>query len=388
MKDRTLPDYGGGSIVNLMSSLVNALGGRNAYAPLRGLDLAALSPERHVVLLVVDGLGDGHLRASPTAPTLNRHREQRITSVFPTTTASAITTFMTGLAPQHHALVGWFLYFKEIGCVASPLPFRPRIGGGLLSEAGIMPTDLFDHRSAFDSLEAKVYSVPPERIAHTPFNAHHCGRAVTRPYASLPAMFETIARTLRQARERSYVYAYYPEIDALGHQFGIGSEEVAAHLGELDRTFDRFLGEIAGTGTTVLVTADHGFVDPPPDRRLDLAAHPELTSALLLPPCGEPRVAYCYVSRGRTAAFERYVEHALGDWVELIPSHDLIRQGYFGPGDPHPRLWDRVGDYALIARGDAMITSTLPGEAPYELRGVHGGLSEAEMYVPLCIVRA
>ena len=43
--------------------------------------------------------------------------------------------------------------------------------------------------------------------------------------------------------------------------------------------------------TTLIVTADHGFVDSPADEAIDLAAHPGLRDTLLLPLCGEPRVA-------------------------------------------------------------------------------------------------
>ena len=98
----TLPDYRGGSLVNLMSSITTALGSSSPYAPLTALLPAALADARHLVLLVVDGLGHDYLLGRDSA--LRRHLRSPLTSVFPSTTASAIPTFLTGLAPQQHEL--------------------------------------------------------------------------------------------------------------------------------------------------------------------------------------------------------------------------------------------------------------------------------------------
>jgi hypothetical protein len=33
------------------------------------------------------------------------------------------------------------------------------------------------------------------------------------------------------------------------------------------------------------------------------------------------------------------------------PSADLVREGWFGPGEAHPRFAERVGDVALVMNG-------------------------------------
>ena len=56
-----IPNYKNGSIVNLMASLANALGGKSRYNPLKGLneeDLAGKS----IILIVLDGLGYNFLQ--------------------------------------------------------------------------------------------------------------------------------------------------------------------------------------------------------------------------------------------------------------------------------------------------------------------------------------
>ncbi len=204
-----LPDYERGSIVNLMSSVEVALGARpGSYAPLPQLSGQELSDARNIVLLVVDGLGYSYLRRRGSGGNLCRHLEGRITSVFPPTTAAAITTFLTGTAPQQHGLPGWFTYFKELGSVVAVLPFIARHGGASLDKAGIDPRALVDHPSLAERVEARCYAVLPQRIADSAYTRATCAAATIRPYASLAELFQRVGEALRSAEERTYVYAY------------------------------------------------------------------------------------------------------------------------------------------------------------------------------------
>lgn len=61
-----LPDYHGGSIVNLMTSLQKGLEGPDhPYTPSALLSAAKVAAYRQVVLWVIDGLGFNYLRAHP-----------------------------------------------------------------------------------------------------------------------------------------------------------------------------------------------------------------------------------------------------------------------------------------------------------------------------------
>ena len=53
------PDYAGGSLVNLVASMVVSRGGKPLHEPLRNFAVAASA--RNVVLLIIDGLGDNYL---------------------------------------------------------------------------------------------------------------------------------------------------------------------------------------------------------------------------------------------------------------------------------------------------------------------------------------
>lgn len=379
------PDYAGGSIVNLMTSIVRARDGRaDDYAPLRDLDSSALSNCRTLILLVIDGLGFEFLRRRRESA-LRRHLHARITSVFPSTTATAVTTFLTGLAPAQHGFTGWHIYFREADAVVAVLPFRRR---GVARAEPLNPALLQDSPSVFERLPLRSYVVSPAHITRSAFNEAHARGAVQRPYATLAEMFVELSALARAGEGRQYVYAYYPEIDRLAHDHGIGSPAVAAAFAELDDAFAQFLRHIQGSDTMVLVTADHGFIDSSPQHTVTLETHPALARTLIRPLSGERRVAYCYVDPAQRAAFEHYAATTLAPYATLVSKEMLMEQAWFGPGVPHPRLQERIGDYALIMKGNYVIEDRVPGESPHALIGVHGGVSAAEMHVPLIVARA
>ena len=383
----TLPDYTGGSIVNLLSSIEAGLGIDPAlYVPSPQIDVQRLAEARNIVLIVIDGLGYHFLQQQPEHSLLRRHLRGRLTSVFPSTTASAITSFMTGVAPQQHGLTGWFTYFKEIGVVAAPLPFKARYGGASLRDAGVVARSLFAPLPLFDKISARPHIVLPRRIVDSDYTTAHGGNAERCAYVSLKQLFDRLLRIVRGRDERKYVYAYWPEFDSLAHAHGVGSAPVAAHFGEIDAAFARFISAIEGSSTTVVVTADHGFIDSAPQQMTLLEDHPALAETLALPLCGEPRVAFCYVHAHKCERFENYVIDELGERATLFRSEDLVQQGFFGLGEPHSHLRERIGHYTLIMKQNYVIKDWLLGERRYVHVGVHGGVSEQEMHVPLIII--
>lgn len=380
------PDYAGGSIVNLMASIEAACGGDSPYAVLRALPPAELAGARNLIFLVIDGLGYEYLVRSQ-ADALCKGLRAKITSVFPSTTATAVTTFLTGRAPQQHGLTGWFTYFRELGSVAAVLPFQPRHGGASYRESGIDAATLFGHVPFFDKISVPSYVVSPQWIVHSDFNAAHAGRAQSIGYRTLEGMFRAITEIVRSNAERKYIYAYYPELDTQAHQHGVSSPQVDQVLSSLDSAFAEFMAAIQGSGSCVVVTADHGVLDTVPERRIELEQHPALAESLVLPLCGEPRVAYCYVHPEKRAQFEDYVSSQLSEQAWLFNSRRLVEDGWFGPGTPHPRLNERAGHYALLMRENYVIKDWLLGEHHYTHAGVHGGVSAAEMFVPLILAR-
>ena len=388
MSSTGLPDYGGGSIVNLMQSIATACGSsRTDYPPLALLPAAQLARARHVVLIVVDGLGQRTLARHADSLHLQRHQLGSMTSVFPSTTASAITTFMTGLAPAQHGLTGWHMHLDEIDQTLAILPLTPRDGPPrALPEQ--LPERLFEHPSLFQTLDRESWVIAPQSIAGSPFNTWHARGAQSIAYRTLPELFASIAELTREKVKSRYIYAYYPDLDTNSHRFGTDSRQAQHTLAEFDAHFGQLRRQLCGSNSWLLVTADHGFIDSPRRRVIDLDDHPQLAAMLVRPLCGERHVAYCYVAEARLPAFETYVRRHLGRACHLYRSEQLIAAGWFGPPPYHRRLASRAGDYTLVMKDNWTIKDWLAGEKRYTMIGVHGGTSDSEMRVPLIAMRA
>lgn len=389
------PDYQGQGILNLMSSIIRARGGRSTHAPLGLLPVEEIGTANNIVLLVIDGLGsDWLLKHSPDG-ILARHFRGRLTSVFPPTTAAAISTYLTGEPPLHHGLTGWYTYLRELGTVMTVLPGTPRYGGVAYSRAGVDPQQLFVSTPIFDRIETESTCVSPSFIAFSDFNRAHTGRARIVPFEGLEDLFRQTLRVLRPSwlwgRSTSdaqrYVYLYWPQLDMIGHVTGMWSKRALDHLAEIEQALERFVKAAQGTDTTLLICADHGQIDSAPEDEINLADHPRLSDCLLLPLCGEPRAAFCYLRSGREQGFLDYCGDVLGSLVDVIPSRQLVDEGFFGIGERHPDIMDRVGDYCILPRGTRTIRDLLLNEHPHPQIGVHGGLSEDELFVPLSVLK-
>jgi hypothetical protein len=374
------PDYSGGGFVNLIASVVEARGGTPRHAPLGSLPAAEIREAENVVLLIVDGLGDNFLRAHGTGGALARHRRGAISAVFPSTTATAITTGFTGATPLEHGLTGWYTYFSEAACVGAPLPFVRR---GDKLPLGVAPGRLFVEPPLFDTLADRVIVVTWKVIVDAVYNSFHCGRAERRSYEGLEGLVEQTVAAVKSGRQRKFIYAYWPEFDSLSHQHGVGSPEVRAHFAALDRSLGELLARLAGTDTILVVTADHGFVDVPAAEAIELPS--PLAAQLRFPLCGERRIAFCHV-QDRNSFIEKARE-TLGTRADIRPSWELVEEGWFGPGRAHPRFAERIGDVAIVMHGRGTVKDRVPGEKPHAFVGDHGGPSEDEMRIPLVMAK-
>jgi len=379
------PVYSGASLVNLISSLAQSRGGPARHPALEQLAPAEISAARNLVLLIVDGLGDLYLTRRGAGGELERRRRGAMTSVFPSTTASAITTTYTGCAPLEHGLTGWFTYFGAAGCVAAPLPFRSRGDYLPLERRGVAPEDIYASGPMFDTLPVRSIVVSHRDIVDSGYNRHHCGRAERRAYDDLDGLVRETEAAVKSGSERKFVYAYWPMYDTISHQHGAESEQAARQFAAVDAAFGALLARLAGTDSAVVATADHGFIDCPPECALQLEHGPGLSALLRFPLCGERRVAYCHVQQGRAKEFMARAAEWLGGRAEVRQSRALLEEGWFGTGAAHPNIGERIGDVTLLMNERFTIKDWTPGEPRHLHIGNHGGASAQEMMIPLVI---
>jgi hypothetical protein len=380
---RILPDYSGGGLLNLIVSCAMSRGGVSRHAPLDTLPSSELAGARNVLLLLIDGLGYNYLKRQGAGGALVSRLTGRMTSVFPSTTASAITTTFTGLAPAEHGLTGWFTWFPEADTIAAALPFKPRGLGDSLEARGITPAALYRGKPMFDTLDVDSFVVSHRPIVDSSYNRHFCSSAKRLAYDDLAGFVAQTEAAVKSGDGRKFVYAYYPEFDTSSHRFGVASDQTAAVFDAIDAAYADLIRRIAGTDTVVILTADHGFIDCPEENALDTADCPGLSGLLARPLTGERRVAFCHVQPGKTEEFAARASQWLEGKADVVPGRVPIDEGWFGRGDLHPRIAERPGDFVLMMREPYTVKDWLPGEPRHLHIGNHGGMSPDEMYIPL-----
>ena len=141
----TPPDYDGGSLANVPATIAEMLGVPPPGLPaLRDPLWKPLGRAKRVVLLLIDSLGWPIFQRELAAfeDLLPQAAIQdKITSVFPSTTVAALSSLWTGYAPAQHGLLGLRLFFPDQAVLGQMLNFSPNFGGrpGLLEEKGVDP---------------------------------------------------------------------------------------------------------------------------------------------------------------------------------------------------------------------------------------------------------
>jgi len=377
MTTSTKPDYAGRSIVNLMTDIASACGASTPYPGLSHQYLSDLSESENIVLLIIDGLGYNYLVDRGAGTFLQKSVKDVLTSVFLPSTGPAITTFLTGVAPQQHAITGWYVHLPEFGIVSRYLPFTNAVDGNVL---GLDFNKTIDALPLLPQMNRTAFSIMGERIVNSTYTRFMAGDTKRMGYSGSWEFFKRIEKSI-STPGKTYTHAYWPELDTIGHLLGIGSSEAAEHLIEFDQALEAFLDDIEDT--TFIITADHGFNDVQENEVIYMHEHPRLQEALTLPLCGDTRSAFCYVRPSKIHEFQSYVKHNLSDSCDMHESQRLIADNWFGLYDVNHKLEKRVGDYTLVLKEGHAIVNSFPGFEPYQLKGHHGGMCEDEMLVPL-----
>ncbi|WP_307451816.1 alkaline phosphatase family protein [Microbacterium proteolyticum] len=332
------------------------------------------APARSVIVFLVDGLGAhnlaarrGHARFLAAAG----GRRDVARTVFPSTTAAALTSLLTGVGPGSHGIVG----------------YRTRIPGTLIASNqlhgwetdGLDPLSWQRREPLFASRVGRAFVVSKPSYTGSGFTEATLRGAAFFPSDDLDERVR-LAADLAARHPGSVTYLYAPELDTAGHRDGWESDRWTDALERID-TAARRLAETVDSRTGVLVTADHGMVDVPARRHVLLREGDPLLEGVDLIG-GEPRMLHLYAGEERAdAVAAAWKEHeAARAWV--LTRDEAIEAGLFGPVDDDVR--PRIGDVLVAPRGRfAYYDDRETDKRPQRMVGQHGSLTDEERTVPL-----
>jgi len=357
-----VPDYSGGSLVNLVAELERRLTG---VAPHPGLhpQLAAALPDADSYLFVLfDGLGD-HQLGHPAASPLLGDRVGAIDAGFPTTTTVSMATVATGLTPAEHGLLGYQLWVPETGHIVNTIKWTTLWGEPLEHDL-----DLFlPEPNLWERL--RQHQVEPITLQPWNFDDSPMSRMLYRGCRFEPWSDEgeaaDAAVELAAVPDR-LVFLYVPHVDFAAHVAGQQSEDYDEAMTIIARMWERITRRLPD-GVVAVATADHGHVDVGDSHqtRIPTIAHEGRQFG------GDGRVPFVHGEVESLAA-------DLGvDWLPLSKM-----EHWWGPGTRHPSFEQRAPDGVLLPEPGSVVFHKHGDE---RLIGQHGGLTDAERRIPLLV---
>lgn len=339
------------------------------------VDTLGLGEARHVVMVLVDGLGWNSLQQHrELAPCLtsDRHEAAEISTVFPSTTPAGLGTLGTGLLPGAHGLVGASFWLPESEEILTPLHWND----------GVTPQAVQPERTIFET--AALHGIEVTTVAPGAYSDSGLTRAVLRggTYEAADSLAARVELTHRLVRSTAptLTYVYWPDLDRTGHGSGVGSRRWKDDLEQVDRLIGQ-IAESLPAGTVAIVTADHGMVNC--DDRISIDDDPALRDAVVRV-AGEPRMRHVYVHEGAEFEVAETWRERLEGKVDVRTREEIIDSGLLG--DVELDIAERVGDLVAISRGTTSLSSSFDRRVS-SLIGQHGAMTDDEMRIPAIIMR-
>jgi len=365
-KTMVKPNYKN-SIVNLSNWILKNFGKEVHHKP---LDIE-LGFEK-IGLIIVDAFGySAYEKLKKFYTPKNLPKPEKITSIFPSTTTAAVTSIYTAKTPAEHGLVGYILFLKEYGFLVNMIELTPY---------GCERDALKDRmefklpvRTIFEELEGiESYVVSPSKYSGSGLSEMLQRGANVVGYTSI-GDFVFKFNDILSRDGRRLVIGYIPNVDGVGHK-----EEEEAYLNEASiilRQIDTIIAPKIPEKTVLLVTADHGMIRTPKSKEIWWSADSEVMKYLLMPPGGERRMMHFYTKSPDDLL--KYLEENYSDKGVFLRKEEAAE--LFGGNH------ERIGDVVLIASENYSFNFRYRFKED-SLAGMHGGLSEEEMYVPLFLI--
>lgn len=381
-----LPDFNN-SLLNLTASISLAYGCDTNYSPLSNLPIDNLKKKKNIILMVIDGLGYNFFQEIVNDDVLIKQDLGPITSVFPSTTAVAITSLLTGKSPHEHALTGWFVYLKELGSVSKILPLAPRYSEQIYFANEADSKDIYGLNSLIDNFDADTHFIHLNKYQNDYYQKTLRGNAEFHGFDMIEEFSDLIAKTIsKESSKRKFIYSYWNGLDAVSHKYGYNSQEAIEHFKSIQTELSKIANKINKEDTALIITADHGFTNIENQNKIRVKDVPGLRECLVLPLMGEPRSPYCYLRSGKEKKFKEIWQKHLSPYSELFHIDELLEKQIFGLNEMHHKFPDRVGDYILLMKDNYVLIDNVMLEKEMDLIGYHGGLTQNEMLVPLIYI--
>lgn len=402
-KNFILPAYNGQSILNIPSSICQSFSIPLIHSSPLNDGILPLNSNNinRIILILMDGLAlerfvnwleEGRLPFWNQL--LKSGNVSPITSISPSTTSAAMTTYWTGNSVAEHGVTGYEVWLKQYGVVTnmisqSPMSFKT--GYANLEQAGFDAETILEMPKMGEHLRKfgiSTYAFQHYSIAKSGLSRTFMNEVDIYPYSNEAECWINLKELIGQKlNEKLYIWTYWSAMDSLGHRYGPDDERVITYFENFSRNLEHNLINRLSSeerkGTLLILTSDHGQVETLRNPHFSLSNHPEFMDCLHIRPTGESRFTYLHIKPGKEKFIRDYVSTVWPEKFLVMESQQLLKAGLFGPGTAMPDIENRIGDLTMLARDNNYFWWS---DEENPLTGRHGGLSSMDMLVPFVSV--
>ena len=381
MDNIRFPDYNN-SILNTITSIIKYYNVKSNHNSLESLDQKLNSKDyKNVVFIILDGMGEHILNKISPNGFFAQNELECVTSVYPSTTTAALTTYYCAKPPYESGWIAWSQYFKEYGRAVDMLSHKESYKGESLKDAKI---DVFKTVVNYEPVFEKIEKASPDVKAYEIMPSYSDRRSKRTIKAdSVEEIIENI-KLLCNTSDRKFIMAYCDNPDGIMHKYGTDSKETKDFILDTENKIKNMCNNLA-EDTIVIISADHGHLNiKNPHSILDF---PELLECLYMPVSLESRVVTFWVKDDMKETFEKRFKKLLKDEFMLLTKDEFINQKHLlGYGKKHPKVDEFIGDYVALSISNSIIKiETFLTDGKKIKKSTHCGLTKEEMEVPLIV---
>lgn len=387
--DFIFPEYNGKNFINIVNSIKHNFGINDGITLENKKIKKILLNKEKVVFILVDAFGWKFYKSVREDSKFfkeirKRGIEEKITSQFPSTTTAHVTSVITGKDVSTHGFFEWFTYDSKINEVFTPFLFDYE------GKEEILPKDNLFKELKENGVCSTI--ITPNYINNSYYSRELFKDGKVKGYDSVEEMFDILLQGIKKDKGKNFYYIYYPQIDSIGHEYGMSSYKAYFEINNFIKALDNFYNNVLDKGVNegiFILSADHGQMEIK-DRIYLNELIPNIDEYMLkdskgksIVPVGYNRDMFLYIKK----EFETYVYELLKekfkDKGEIYLVKDLIDKGVFI--NPSETLLSRMGNIVIIPYDGYGVWWFEKGKYEISLKGSHGGLTKDEMEIPLLI---
>ena len=376
-----LPNYEH-CILNIITSILKYYNVETEHKSLQCLDKTLEKKYKNIVLLILDGMGEHILKNITPDGFFAKNDKDCVTSVYPSTTTAALTTYYSGKPPYETGWIAWSQYFKEYGRAIDMLSHRESYLHEDISKAKINVFDtVLKYDTVFEKIEKASPNVKPYEIMPS-YSDKKSKRSIRAD--SIDEIVENIEMLCNMPQEK-FIMAYSDNPDGLLHKYGTKSKEVSDFIKDTQDKIENMCKKLSDD-TIVIISADHGHKNIEKD--YSLRDFPEIEECLYMPISLESRVIGFWVKENMKKEFEERFNKIFKDEFWLMTTEEFLNKNFLGFGKKHPKIDEFLGNYIALSTSSSIIKiETYLADAKPTKKSTHCGLSKEEMEVPVIIIK-